>query len=158
MNGFSISRATFDRWLIYLAIGLVSLLFAACAPQTAAPTPAPTSSLAGTRWTLVLFGQPDAETPVLAGTTITIEFSAKGRASGSGGCNTYSAGYEMQGNRLSFGPIGSTKMACNQGGVGQQEQIFYNALRAAGRFDLSGDRLVIWYGDGQATLNWQRDK
>ena len=156
MNDFSISRATFGRWLIYLAIGLVSLLFAACAPQTAVPTPAAASILAGTKWTLVLFGQPDAETPVLAGTTITIEFSAEGRANGSGGCNTYSAGYEMQGNRLSFGPIGSTKMACTRGGVGQQEQIFYNALKAAGRFELTGDRLVIWYGDGQATLNWQR--
>jgi putative lipoprotein len=136
----------------YVTIGAVLLLFAACTPQLGSPPGA--TSLANTKWRLVSMGQRGAETPVIEGTTITLEFTGERQAGGSGGCNSYSAQYERQDDRLSFGEITRTLMACEREGVDEQEQRFFDALATAGRFELAGDRLTLEYADGQSVLNW----
>ncbi len=72
----------------------------------------------------------------------------------SDGCNSYSAQYQVKENLLSFGEINRTLMACEQPGIGQQEQDYLQALESAGRFELAGDHLTIWYGNGQGVRNW----
>lgn len=134
----------------YLIIGLVLLIFAACTPQPQEVE----LGLANTKWTLVSFGEPGAETSVAEGSTITLEFDSEGQVSGSGGCNSYSAQYEIQADTLSFGLVTSTRMACQQESIGQQEQSYFQALEAAGRYELDGERLAIWYNDGKAVLNF----
>ena len=99
------SMFALEKRLISLISSLVFLVIAACAPL---PGSFPDtgvgqireseSSLADTKWKLVSFGQPGAETPVIDGSTITLEFDAVGQAGGSGGCNAYSAQF---GHRLS---------------------------------------------------------
>jgi heat shock protein HslJ len=142
-------------------IGLLLLFLAACTPQSGSipntgerQSPEPQSSLANTKWTLISFGQVNNETPVVDSSTVTLEFDAQGQAVGSGGCNPYSAHYEVQGNMLAFGEITHTLMACESEGIGQQEQHFFQSLETAGRFELSGDPLTIWYDNGQGVLNW----
>lgn len=76
-------------------------------------------NLADTKWSLVSSGEPGAETPVMEGSTLTLEFDAGGQASGSGGCNSYGAQDEVQGNRLSSGEITRTLMACEPEGIGE---------------------------------------
>jgi len=71
----------------------------------------------------------------------------------SDGCNSYSAQYQVKENLLSLGEINRTLMACEQPGIGQQEQDYLQALESAGRFKLAADHLTIWYGNGQGVLN-----
>jgi copper homeostasis protein (lipoprotein) len=38
--------------------------------------------------------------------------SEDGRVSGTGGCNQFSGGYKIEGQKITFGPMATTKMAC----------------------------------------------
>jgi heat shock protein HslJ len=126
-------------------------------PTTESPSVTETSSsdpLSGTHWQLVSFGQPGAETPVSAGTPVTLEFQENGQAGGSGGCNSFSVQYQVQAGELTFGPIASTKMACTGAGIMEQEQAYFQALQSAGKFELTGDQLKIEYNGGQGMLSF----
>lgn len=85
---------------------------------------------------------------------ITLEFDGERQSGGSGGCNSYSAQYEIHDDTLSFGPVTSTRMACEQQGIRQQEQSYFQALEVAGRYELDGERLTIWSDDGKVVLNF----
>jgi len=151
---------TLDKRLSSLMIGLLLLVFTACIPQPGSipntgedQTSEAQSSLANTKWRLVSLSEAGVETPVLEGPTVTLEFDAGGQVVGLGGCNSYGTNYQVQGNLLSFREIIHTQMACQQEGIGQQEERYFQALQTAGRFELTGDRLTIWYDHGQGKLN-----
>ena len=65
------------------------------------------------------------------------------RASGSAGCNRYSASYALDGSKLSFGPIAATKMFCAADGVMEQEDRFLRLLASVDTWRLEGERLVL---------------
>ena len=116
---------TLDKRLSSLMIGLLLLVFTACIPQPGSipntgedQTPEAHSSLANTKWRLVSFGEMGVETAVVEGSSITLEFDGEGQADGSGGCNSYSAQYEIQGETLPLGPVTSTLMVCEQEELG----------------------------------------
>ena len=171
---------TLNRKIIFTLLSVLTILiFAACTPQTG-PYPQPSASqtpgaetptaetppasaqpgddhLVNTRWTLVSFAGsgPDGEvTPVIPGSTLTLVFETGGQAGGSGGCNSYGATYQVQGNEISFSQVISTLMACADQGLMDQEQRYFAALQKTGAFELDGDQLKIWYGDGQSVLNF----
>lgn len=125
-------------------------------PEEPEMTDEPTADnpLANTQWQLESFGPVGAETPVVEGSTVTLEFDATGQAGGSGGCNSYGTEYQVQNGTLVFGEIVSTLMACADENIGEQEQQYYQALETAGEFEVSGDRLTIYYNDGQGVLNF----
>lgn len=144
---------------------ILLLLLAACVPigsidippvATPATTPVAPQSLAGTEWALVSIDGPDGATPAHEGATVTLEFDENGQVSGSGGCNSYGGTYEVQDNRLSFGEITRTLMACVDENVMAQEEAYFTALQSAGEFDLSGEQLTLWYGEGEGTLIFQQ--
>jgi heat shock protein HslJ len=110
--------------------------------------------LTGTEWRLVSLGPAGAETDVIAGTTVTLNFGEDGRASGSTGCNSYSGTYQVRGDNLSFGRLVSTRRACLDQNANQQEQRFLSALESANRFRLSTDRLTILSDRGRSVLNF----
>lgn len=130
----------------------------ACTSPEAAETPvSPTNEnnpLADSEWTLASFGPTGEETPVLAGTAVTLSFDAAGQAGGSGGCNSYGADYQVQDDALIFGEIVSTLMACTDEGVTEQEQRYLEALRSAGEFEEANDQLTITYDAGQGALHF----
>jgi heat shock protein HslJ len=66
---------------------------------------------------------------------------------GSTGCNTFGGPFERSGDRLRFGELISTRMACVDPAAARQEQALVSALDATERFTISGDRLTLYGGD-----------
>ena len=115
------------------------------------------STLTGTRWKLVAYGEPGSETLIMQGTDVTLQFDDGSQAGGSGGCNTFGAQYEVaEGNVLSITEVISTQMACDKESLMDQERQYFEALQSADSFELSGDTLTIRYGGGQGVLNFSR--
>lgn len=143
---------------------MLVLALAACTPKAEAAinpddgkTPENEVNLVETKWSLVSFGDVGTEVPLIEDTAITIEFDDEGQAGGSGGCNSYGMQYKILGDEISFSEITSTLMACEFENLGEQEQRFFKALETAGRLEIKGDNLTIWYNGGQGVLNWQKE-
>jgi heat shock protein HslJ len=94
--------------------------------------------LSGTKWQLRNLG--DAEP--IPGSVVTIEFADQ-RMSGSAGCNSYGAGYEIDGDRLVFDAIAMTEMACADDTVMQQESKFTQLLGQVMTYKLFKDELAL---------------
>jgi heat shock protein HslJ len=78
------------------------------------------------------------------GTSLTIEFGADGRISGSAGCNRFNGQYTTQGPNVSIGPLAATRRACAAPpGIMEQEAAFLKALQGNLRARLEGDRLEL---------------
>ena len=63
------------------------------------------------------------------------------QVNGSGGCNRFFGSYQTSGNALSFGGIGSTRMACPSGM--DTEGAFLPALGRAATWRVSGQQLEL---------------
>ncbi len=94
--------------------------------------------LDGSAWELVLMH----ESAPIAGRPITIAFNG-GDAHGSSGCNSYSGQYEINGDRIAFGPLAMTEMACMDSGVMDQEMEYLSFLSEVVFFELRGESLVL---------------
>ena len=105
-------------------------------------------SLENTAWQLIALGgtQPLTKKP------ITLSFNENGRLAGSSGCNRYFGGFSVQGNQLTIkSPLGSTKMACPETFM-KQEQQFLQALTTAKKYKINAKgQLEIEYSDGKQT-------
>lgn len=145
-------------WLRIVTVGIGMALLAACSPATNLPQATPTAGMAldGTHWNLVSMGKTGAEQPILSGSSVTLNFEPAGRVSGKGGCNSYSGSAAITDGTLTIGPVAATKMACQPGGIMQQEQQFFNALQTAGKYEANADRLVLHTAGGQEVLTFQR--
>ncbi|MDD4985016.1 MAG: META domain-containing protein [Dehalococcoidales bacterium] len=103
-------------------------------------------------WELQAYGDAGALSSLLAGTTITAEFkSDEGQVGGSGGCNSYSVEYEIDGSQLTIiPPITSTMMLCFPSARMTQEHDFFELLSAAETYSIHDDELSIYCsGDGE---------
>lgn len=121
-------------------LALASALVAAACASTAPEPP-----LSGTRWV----AQSIEGAPV-AYRTPTIEFAAD-RISGTGGCNRFFGGYTISGDRISFGGVGTTEMACEPV-VMAQEAAFHTALSSAQTYRREGETLILSSSAGEALV------
>lgn len=101
----------------------------------------------GTQWQLEAFVSGDSASSLVADSVITLEFGADGNAGGRA-CNTYRTDYTMEDTSITFGPIVSTRMACQQD-IMAQETAYLRALETASTYELIGDQLVITHAEGQ---------
>jgi hypothetical protein len=99
-------------------------------------------TLEGTTWLL------DKTIP---GSEITAIFS-RGQISGSAGCNSYNGTYRASGtgdlNTITFGPLATTRMMCDEP-LMEQEGLYLTALESATRFTIEGFALSIEYPGGE---------
>ena len=102
--------------------------------------------LEGTEWALAsgVDVPDDADPP-----TLLLE---EGNASGFGGCNTFTGGYELDGDSISIGPLAGTLMACELQKMAV-EGAYMPALEAADAWSIDGDELVVSSG-GEETLRF----
>ena len=101
--------------------------------------------LNGTAWELYAISK---HRPI-EGSHITIAFE-DGQVSGNSGCNSYGGDYQVDGEKIEFGMLMSTLMACADPAMMEQETIFMQYLGGAGRFQLAGGQLLIYWSEHEA--------
>jgi heat shock protein HslJ len=85
---------------------------------------------------------------------LTATFAEDGTLSGSGGCNTFNAGYTVEGaDGLTIGPIASTRMACEQE-IMDAEAAYFAALENVATYEASGDTLTLRDADGATQVTY----
>ena len=106
---------------------------------------AESQDLSGTSWEATGYNNgKQAVTGALEGTTLTADFGKDGTLSGNSGCNTYSGGYKVNGDKITIGPLASTMMACSDpAGVMEQEAQYLAALQSAATYQIEGDVLQL---------------
>ena len=111
----------------------------ATAETEAGPEAATDAPLLATTWRVVeIEGEPTA-----AEIETTLDIDAEGAIAGIGGCNRYSTTAEISaGGDIAMGPIGATRMACEEAIMAQETRYFAALERVAG-FALDDDGLAL---------------
>lgn len=120
---------------------LVLILLPACASSGGV-------SLEGTSWQLVTLGKLQP----IEGSTITISFE-DGRVSGTSGCNSYGGEYQVSGDKLEFGVLMSTMMACADTAMMDRESSYLQLLENARNAKVVNGQLQI-FGSGSETMTF----
>jgi uncharacterized membrane protein len=101
---------------------------------------APAATLAGTRWAITNINGED----VPSSDRYEIHFEGD-RISGRAGCNHFSGPYRTEGERLVAGPLGATRMACQNPGMNHESFVF-GLLRAPVRMMVQQDGTLVLSG------------
>jgi heat shock protein HslJ len=127
--------------ILALLLPLFAMLLSSCG----IPNPFGNDPLDGTSWELVAI----RENRPVKGTHITISFE-KGQLSGNSGCNTFGGEYRVRGNRIEFGVLETTLMACANPVIMEQESMFTQYLGEAGEFEIVDGQLWVYGAGGEA--------
>ena len=151
------------KTIVFTLIVIFTILLSACG-QAATPAPEPTQSppvtdevvarpvsdvdlsgqLVGPLWMLLGYGDAGNPTVVEPGTIVTVQFAEDDSLNGFGGCNSFFGPYELTGDEIKIGPLGSTMMACEKGM--NQEMIVTTALQQAYKIAFTPQgRLEVFY-------------
>jgi heat shock protein HslJ len=129
-----------------------SVALAGCGLVPAQAPPSGEGTLEGTPWSLDSYLNDQGDlVDVLADTEVTAQFEA-GEIGGSAGCNRYFGSYEIEGDKLTIGPLGSTEMYCLPDEVMEQERGFLAALSGAASYRIEGEGLEIANSEGETVL------
>jgi len=94
------------------------------------------------------------ERPLIDNSQLTITLGEDGRAYGNGGCNHWFAPYSLDGEKLSFGKVGSTRKMCAPA-LMEQEKRFLQALETVERWDVSPiEQVRFWPAEGKPLRWW----
>ena len=140
--------------LVLVLFATLALTVGACASASPTPTPVPSGplELAGTKWVLIKYLSPGgAVFTVPASVTPTAEFTAD-TMSGRSGCNTFSAGYTLDGDNFAVTGLSSTMMACEEP-MATVETAYLQGLAVVDKAALLADgNLQLWDAQGKTTL------
>ena len=126
---------------------LASFPAAACARSRSGETPGPppVKPVANTYWRLMeLNGAPSIPGPPSSREPHLRLLAAEARAVGATGCNTFSGRFTLDGDRIHFSNLASTRMACIDPAMIRQEPDYLRALDAADRLVVAGDMLTLF--------------
>jgi heat shock protein HslJ len=135
-----INRLQTSLFLVLIAL-LTVIALAACT------TGSDQTTLVGPEWRLAS----TAGEAVPAEVSITATFGNE-EVTGSSGCNSYSGPYKVDGDKIQFGPMVSTLMACDEPMM-SWEGNYLKALQAAQNYTVSGNLLEITTGEGVLKFN-----
>jgi heat shock protein HslJ len=94
------------------------------------------------------------ERPLIDNSHLTMTLGNDGRAYGNAGCNHWFASYHLQGNAITFGPVGSTRKLCAPA-LMEQEHRFLEAMGKVQRWDVSPiEQLRLWPAQGKPLRFW----
>lgn len=96
------------------------------------------------------------ERPLMDYSHLTLTLAADGRAYGNAGCNHWFAPYQLEGEKLTFGKVGSTRKLCAPA-LMEQEKRFLQALETVQRWDISPiEQVRFWPAEGKPLRFWLR--
>lgn len=132
---------------VICAIILAGLQSCSCKKGTEAVAELSTGS-----WELKeIFGEP-IDTGEFAKIPVLNFNKAEGRVSGNSGCNSISGSYSIQEDKITFGPMAQTKMACQGNGEGK----FMTLFNSVQKFKLQKDKLNLYDGNNTKVLSYTK--
>jgi heat shock protein HslJ len=133
------------RWLLAATAVVAFVAAAGCGDDDSGG--GSTTGLEGTTWVLSPTADIGAD---LGDITVTARFDS-GTVSGTSGCNTYTAGYEVDGSSLTIGPAASTRKACGPAATAV-EDAYLGKLSDVASFEVDGDTLTLSDDSGDDLL------
>jgi heat shock protein HslJ len=114
------------------------------------------TSLEATNWQATGINNGQGGVVSTAATSMSTAVFAAGQLSGSGGCNSYTAAYEIDGDQISIGPAAATRKFCNEPeGIMDQERQFLEALGRATIFSLTPEKLDLRDENGSLQVSFR---
>lgn len=101
----------------------------------------PRSAIEGPVWRLAKLPGTDAKALAATQRHVDVRFEA-GRVDGFSGCNRFAGSYTIDGDRLTFGPLAGTMMACPEPEMALEAAV-RKALAGSLRFAIDGDDLRL---------------
>ena len=132
----------------WIGLGLAGVVMSACATASPPPPPGGGGALVGPEWRLedLLGGG------IIDRSHVTLTLAEDGAAAGAGGCNRYFGTWTLKGDKLTFGKMGSTMMACAPA-LMEQEGKYLKALENASGYSFAaGGALVVATAAGPLTF------
>jgi len=140
MNSFSL-KTKFSHsitWLMRLSLLLLLFVVAVSCGSSSNDTRRPEENL----WEVASYFNGQELVSPLSGTQLTLQLSLDEQASGSAGCNTFNSSATLDGNSITFGPIATTRMICDQpDGVMDQESAYLAALQKTAEYAITGNQM-----------------
>jgi len=97
------------------------------------------------------------ERPLMDYSHLTLTLATDGRAYGNAGCNHWFAPYQLDGDKLTFGKVGSTRKLCAPA-LMEQEKRFLQALETVQRWDISPiEQVRFWPAEGKPLRFWPEE-
>ncbi len=128
----------------------------------AAPADAPQAPVASKgpdelvgMWILEAFLDAGAEPQPVVEAPIELALGPEGEVSGTAGCNRYFGTYSADDGALSFGPLGSTRMACPNALMDQEDR-YLQMLERTAAFKADSDNLVLSDAQGGDLLRFRK--
>lgn len=139
--------STGDRRVAVLVV-IVPLVFLAIILLVAVTSS--NDDLDGTTWRMDSLLIDGSMTPAIEGAPVTVSFD-DGTATGFGGCNEYFGEYQLDGNSLTFGDLGSTQAICDDElGTSNQELAYLSLLGSVDGYRVDDGQLIL--SDGSTDL------
>ncbi|WP_404471131.1 META domain-containing protein [Vreelandella venusta] len=137
------------RSLAALLLGTVALT--GCAMQDATVNNEP---LENTYWKLIAVGDHTAVTTDQAREAHLVLHTEESRLAGSTGCNRLMGQYERDDDRLSFGQLATTRMACSSEAMTQEQHVL-DALNETARWQIEGKTLTLIDTENEARARFE---
>jgi len=135
--------------LMAVLVSLVMLCGGCVSDQNSSGRSAKDAELTGTFWLLKRIG--DADVVRVEGLEAPHMTLTGDEARGFAGCNRFFGGYQQRAQTLEFGPLGSTRMACDQL---DQETAFLSRLGTV-TYRIRGNTLKLLDDTGTVTLSFE---
>lgn len=134
----------------------VLMALSACAALPGAPGSVGASAaapLVGSEWRLEDLGGRG----VLDRVQATLAFPEAGRVAGNSTCNRFFGSYTLMQDRVAFGQLGGTRMACPEP-LADQEARYLDALQKAQRIEVQGKTMLVHVQGLEKPLRFTRTK
>lgn len=136
------------RSFIALLLLIPAIVIAGCSSSGSSVDNTP---LTDTEW--ILFEMNDIKYESATGKNVTMKFDSKEKQiNGKAPCNTYGGPYTKSSNKLSFGGLYSTEMACDELG---KEQEYFSMLIKVSAYKISSGELSLFDPTGMVVARFK---
>ena len=138
-----------------LFVALVAVSLGACAPDSTGSGNTPDAAGAADptgSWTIERIG----DRPVVDESPASMTFATDGTVAGNGSCNRFTGGYELNGDRISLGPLAATSRMCAAEALNEQEVRLFKALGEVAGLRIEENVLVLVDAGGEPLVRASR--